>query len=56
MKPPLYQLSYSALDKMLLPLLDSNQALRDQSPVPYQLGEGAKEWSHVRDSNPRYPI
>jgi hypothetical protein len=24
-----------------LPLLGSNQAARDQSPVPYQLGEGA---------------
>jgi hypothetical protein len=41
MKPPLYQLSYSAALKMWLPLLDSNQAARDQSPVPYQLGEGA---------------
>src|SRR5262245_60231198 len=26
---------------MWLPLLDSNQGLRVQSPVPYQLGEGA---------------
>ena len=41
MKPPLYQLSYSALHEIWLPLLDSNQAARDQSPVPYQLGEGA---------------
>ena len=57
MRPPLYRLSYSAVfDDMWLPLLGSNQAVRVQSPVPYQLGEGAKEWSHVRDSNPRYPI
>jgi hypothetical protein len=40
MKPPLHQLSYFALDEISLPLLDSNQAARDQSPVPYQLGEG----------------
>jgi hypothetical protein len=40
MKPSLYQLTYSALDEIWLPLLDSNQAARDQSPVPYQLGEG----------------
>jgi hypothetical protein len=39
-----------------LPLLGSNQAARIQSPVPYQLGEGAMRWCHVRDSNPRYPI
>ena len=56
MKPPLYQLSYSALDEIWLPLLDSNQAARDQSPVPYQLGEGAIPWCHVRDLNPRFPI
>ena len=55
MKPPLYQLSYSALDELWQPLLGSNQALRDQSPVPYQLGEGAA-WRHVRDLNPRFPI
>ena len=55
MKPPLYQLSYSAM-LMWLPLLGSNQALRDQSPVPYQLGEGAMPWCHVRDLNPRFPI
>ena len=52
MKPPLYQLSYSAFDEIWLPLLDSNQAARDQSPVPYQLGEGAIPWCHVRDLNP----
>src|SRR5215475_10614323 len=56
MKPPLYQLSYSALDEIWLPLLDSNQAARDQSPVPYQLGEGAIPWCHVRDLNQRFPI
>ena len=56
MKPPLYQLSYSALVEMWLPLLGSNQAARDQSPVPYQLGEGAMPWCHVRDLNPRFPI
>ena len=56
MKPPLYQLSYSALDAIGLPLLDLNQAARDQSPVPYQLGEGAMPWCHVRDLNPRFPI
>ena len=57
MKPPLYRLSYSAvLWSGWLPLLGSNQAARDQSRVPYQLGEGAMHWSHVRDSNPRYPI
>ena len=39
-----------------LPLLGSNQAARDQSPMPYQLGEGAMVWCHVRDLNPRYPI
>jgi hypothetical protein len=39
-----------------LPLLGSNQAARVQSPVPYLLGEGATQWCHVRDSNPRYPI
>jgi hypothetical protein len=39
-----------------LPLLGSNQAARVQSPVPYQLGEGAMHWCHVRDSNPRHPI
>jgi hypothetical protein len=55
-EPPLYQLSYSALDEIWLPLLDSNQAPRDQSPVPYQLGEGAIPWCHVRDLNPRFPI
>ena len=54
--PPLYRLSYSALVEMWLPLLDSNQAVRDQSPVPYQLGEGAMVWCHVRDLNPRFPI
>ena len=64
MKPPLYQLSYSALLQeclrhwystfQWLPLLGSNQAARDQSPVPYQLGEGAKYWRHVRELNPRF--
>jgi hypothetical protein len=67
MKPPLYQLSYSALLHMYrqclipmpptfqwLPLLGSNQAVRIQSPVPYQLGEGAMVWCHVRASNPRF--
>ena len=39
-----------------LPLLDSNQGFRVQSPVPYQLGEGAIPWCHVRDLNPRFPI
>src|SRR5215813_11047822 len=43
-------------DEMWLPLLGSNQAARDQSPVPCQLGEGAMPWCHVRDLNPRFPI
>ena len=34
--------------------MGSNQAARDQSPVPYQLGEGAMRWRHVRASNPRF--
>jgi hypothetical protein len=53
MRPPLYRLSYSAVlgfcasrrflccAHVWLPLLGSNQGLRVQSPVPYQLGEGA---------------
>ena len=44
------------VDATWLPLLGSNQAARVQSPVPYQLGEGATHWCHVRDSNPRNPI
>jgi site-specific DNA recombinase len=46
----------SAKSEIWLPLLESNQAARVQSPVPYQLGEGATHWCHVRDSNPRHPI
>ena len=52
---PALPLSYSAMLELRCPF-GFDQAARDQSPVPYQLGEGAKEWSHVRDSNPRHPI
>ena len=39
--PLSYSAPWSSNSCMWLPLLDSNQALRVQSPVPCQLGEGA---------------
>ena len=38
-----------------LPLLGSNQALRDQSPVPYQLGEGANAVVPRAGFEPAFP-
>ena len=55
MRPPLYRLSYSALVEMWLPLLGSNQALRDQSPVPYQLGEGVNAVVPRAGFEPAFP-
>jgi hypothetical protein len=55
MKPPLYRLSYSALDDMWLPswVRTKPPGIKARCPTSYAKG---KVWSHVRDLNPRFPI